>query len=537
MKVHDVIVVGSGCSGAMAAQTLVEGGANVTMLDVGVKKPPETPKIPDKDFLTIRRTDQDQYKYLIGENASGVNWGKVGKGEQITPPRKYIMDLIDRFIPVDSKTFSSFESLGYGGLGIGWGLQCWEYSPADLKAAGLDLKKMHDAYNVVANRIGISATNDDAAEYTIGTLTHFQPSPSMDRNHKLISQKYSERKKYAHKKGFVLGRTPLALLSRDKQGRKKYGYKDMDFYSDNDQSAWRPWMTIDGLKKHKNFNYIGGYLVLKFVEKKSLGHVEVHCLDVANEEIAVFYCHKLVLASSALGTARIVLRSFGELSRLPLLCNPYMYVPCIQPRLIGKEAEKNKLGFTQLSLFLDENHSHSNFSVASLYSYQSLMLFRLLKQVPLNFRAARRLMQYLQTGIVIMGIHHADTLSTNKYVKLKKDARSVTGDTLHISYKLDPEQFTEGRRREKKFLKIMRHFGTYPIKRVDPGFGASIHYAGTVPFSKKAMPGTLSYDGRLHKTNSVYVADSSGFNFLPAQGLTFSLMANAHIVAERVLHS
>ena len=82
----------------------------------------------------------------------------------------------------------------------------------------------------------------------------------------------------------------------------------------------------------------------------------------------------------------------------------------------------------------------------------------------------------------------------------------------------------------------MRKLHTYALKRVNPGHGSGIHYAGTIPFSDKEEPLTLSRTGRIHGTKNVYVADSSGFNYLPAPGLTFSLMANAHLVAQEVLN-
>ena len=45
-------VVGSGTTGAMAAQTLLEGGATVTMLDVGRVDTTYRDLIPDADFVT-----------------------------------------------------------------------------------------------------------------------------------------------------------------------------------------------------------------------------------------------------------------------------------------------------------------------------------------------------------------------------------------------------------------------------------------------------------------------------------------------------
>jgi len=81
----------------------------------------------------------------------------------------------------------------------------------------------------------------------------------------------------------------------------------------------------------------------------------------------------------------------------------------------------------------------------------------------------------------------------------------------------------------------MRKTGTFALKRINPGYGASVHYAGTLPFSNEEKPFTLARNGRLHGTKHVFVADSSGFEYLPSRGVTFTLLANAHNVAEGVL--
>lgn len=533
MTIHDYIVVGSGCSGAIAAQTLVEAGAKVTMLDVGVKKDSNL-NVPDKDFIALRKTDSQQYRYFIGDNADGVNWGEIGTGAQVTPPRKYIIEHVNRYTPVQSSTFSSFESLGYGGMGIGWGLQSWEYTKADLEAAGLDYSKMLRAYNNVALKIGVSASDNDATRDIISNFDSYQPAPKMDRNNSHMYKKYLVHKKRLNKMGITVGQTPLALLTKDVGERKKYAYKGMDFYADNDKSAWRPWMTVDQLKKKPNFQYLDGYLVLRFVEKKDV--TEVHCLEVNTDKPVVFLCHTLILGSGAFGSARIALRSFkNEDVKLPILSNPYTYIPCILPRMVGKEVEPKKLGFAQLSIFLNKASLDQEASMVSLHSYQSLMLFRILPQVPLNLVDARILMRYLSSGIVIMGVYHPDVQSKHKCIQLIHDSKSPTGDKLKIDYSLSPEEEKEYDARENVLMKAMRKMGAYPLKRINPGFGTGIHYAGTLPFSEEEKPYTLSSSGRLHGTKRVYVADSSGFTYLPSQGLTFSIMANAHVVAEEAL--
>lgn len=533
MRVHDFIVVGSGCAGAMAAQTLVDAGKNVTMLDAGIS--PQDQTIPNKDFLTVRNSEPRQYEYFIGKNIEGIGWGKVGKAEQITPPRRHMVQDTDTFLPVSSDSFSPVESLAYGGLGVGWGIGCWAWSPRELKAAGLDAKKMATAYNTVARRIGISAQEDDAQKYTLGQLASFQPATTMDRNHLRIFNRYQNAKAAFSRQGFVMGRAPLALLTKRLGSRKPYGYKDMDFYSDADKSAYRPWITVDQLRHHKNFTYIGNKLVVRFTETNNTVHVD--CIDITTKKEASYLCKKLVLAPGVLGTARIVLRSLGDNnSRLPVLCNPYSYVPCLQPAMVGKAAEPRKLGFAQLSLFLDEKRHNFGASMASLYGYQSLMLFRLIRQVPLNFADARILLQYLLSSVVIMGIHHPDSQTSDKHLRMQPDSTSPTGDRLMAHFALSREEQRSRRHRERKYMAAARKLGLVPLKRIDPGFGASIHYAGCLPFSKQQRPFALAPNGKLYGTKDVYVADGSGFAYLPAKGLTFSLMANAHIIATNAAH-
>jgi hypothetical protein len=204
--------------------------------------------------------------------------------------------------------------------------------------------------------------------------------------------------------------------------------------------------------------------------------------------------------------------------------------------MVGKEVERKKLGLAQLSMILDEEKNKSGFSIASLYSYQSLMLFRLMGQVPfLGFSDARPIMRYLMSGLVIMGVHHPDKHTPEKYVQLVSDESSPVGDHLSASYVLGKAEQDEFARREKKYVAAGRRLGIYATKRINPGYGASIHYAGTLPFSQRDKSLTLSPSGRLHGTQNIYVADSSGFNYLPACGLTFSLLANALITAQKAL--
>jgi choline dehydrogenase-like flavoprotein len=537
MQTFDYIVVGSGCSAAIAAQTLVEAGKQVVMIDVGETNPTYKSLVPNKDYLSLRTKDPEQYKYFIGEQAEGVVVNDTGKGAQITPTRNHLVRNTDAYIPLSSSTFEPIESLGYGGLGIGWGLQCWEFSKSELSRVGMNVERTLKAYETVARKIGISATKDAASAFTLGELQTYQHSPTMDRNMQRIHDKYLQHKRSFDHAGVYLGRTPLALLTEPKSGRKPYAYRDMDFYDDNGKSAWRPWVTVDMLKKKPNFTYINGFLATHFSETDKT--TVIHGINTTTQKPIAYSCKKLILATGALGTARIALRSFGGAQKdsLPFLCNPYTYVPCVQPAMFGKGPEPRKIGFGQLSAFLGNEAQQDDSSILTLYSYQSLMLFRIIRQAPLNFADARPIMQYLSSGLIVTGIQHSDKHTDSKSLRLRKNTNSLTDDELHADFVLSDEEIKGQRNREDQYLKAMRKTGIYPIKRIQTEHGSSVHYAGTLPFSKTEKRYHLDSRGKLYGTRNVYVADSSGFQFLPARGLTFTILANAHITAENVLTS
>jgi choline dehydrogenase-like flavoprotein len=77
--------------------------------------------------------------------------------------------------------------------------------------------------------------------------------------------------------------------------------------------------------------------------------------------------------------------------------------------------------------------------------------------------------------------------------------------------------------------------GCIPIQKVYPGHGSSIHYAGVLPLSAKEELYTTAENGRLHQTKNVWVADGSSFKYVPAKGISFTLMANADRVAKHAL--
>lgn len=533
---YDYIVVGSGATGAIAAYALVEEGLNVAVLDVGVEDEHYKNVVPDKDFISIREQDFNQKNYFLGKHLEGIPWETTKVGSQLTPPRNFLTQLSDALIPFQSDSLKPMESLAKGGLGGGWGLGCYVFSKPELDAIGLKESELLSAYQSVANHIGISATKDDASPYCLRDLKNIQPVSSLEKNLEGVYSSYNKQKHKLNKNGVFLGRSALALLTQNKDERLAVRYKDMDFWTDNDKSAYRSWITIDQLCKKPNFTYHKNCLVLKFYEHPDNIEVVVKRTDTNQEQ--TFRCKKLILSPGVLGTARIVIRSFDyKKDKLPIICNPYCYMPCIQWRMLGKETERNKTSLGQLVMYIDENKDNFDVAMAALFSYRSLLLFKLIKETPLNFADARVIMQYLQSSFTIAGIHHPEKGSESKFIKMIGNANTYTGDVLTGQYILSEQEISTNEYREQKIKSALRKLGCQPLKTVYTPHGGSIHYAGTLPFADSGDKFTLYPNGRLAGTKNVFVADGSGFKYLPAKGLTFTLMANAFNVAKNSIRN
>jgi hypothetical protein len=528
-RTYDVIVVGAGLAGAQACQTLVEAGADVLLVDAGITDRSDRPRFPNLDFESVRKTVDNQRRLFLGDEFEGIPWGELKVGAQLTPPRMYLTEAVNHWLKLMSDSFMPMESLAYGGLGNAWGAGCYMFSEAEFRKMGFSRTDFLAAYQKVADRIGISTDEDDASPYTVSGLNGLMPRLDIEPRMDQLLGRYSKSREQWNVQGFHMGRPALAIITRAIGKRESFAYEDMEFWHDNRSSVYRPRMTVDALAEGSRFRKVFGRVAVSFSESED--GVVLHTRRTDNGEAEDFKARRLLLCPGVLGTARLVLRSSASDARLPILCNPYSYVPLLDWRHLGRAMPTHRSGMGQLSVFHDPDGSHSDVSMASLYTYRSLMLFRLVKEAPLNFSDARELMRFMLSGLTIAGIHHSERGGEGRSLRLCPDAQSPTGDVLHADYLMGDADKKEAADRDRRFMRFFRALGQWPMKQVSPGMGASIHYAGALPVSVDERPFHTKHEGRLHGTKRVWVGDASAFCYLPAKGISFTLMANAHRVA------
>ena len=102
--IFDFIVVGSGPSGVMCAQTLTEAGKKVLLLDAGITAENNIEEPAGANFVDIRETVRNQHEIFLGKNFERIEWGQLQAGAQVSAQRKFVTERVKNLIPVSSSS-------------------------------------------------------------------------------------------------------------------------------------------------------------------------------------------------------------------------------------------------------------------------------------------------------------------------------------------------------------------------------------------------------------------------------------------------
>lgn len=531
MELNDFIVIGSSFCGAMVAKTLVENKAKVLLLDFG-ELPKEEIFSNQDNFISIREHDANQVDYFLGKNMESLQGLMHKKSVHLTPNRSFMRNGVESILENISETFFPIESLAKGGLGNGWGLGSFAYTKNELIEAGLPIQPMIEAYKWVSNYVAISGIEDCTNEIATGNYLKMQKPIDFDISCKRLFEAGVKHKNFLQKKRFYLGQTPLAVSTENEANGSKFKQNDLDFYSFSNQSGYRPIKTIHELEKSNLFTYKNNFLVVTF-QKTENKYIQVKVYNQLTKETEFFYTKKLIFATGILGTSRIVMRSL-KIDRLPLLCNPYSYIPSIQWRLLGKQNTDYQCGLSQISIYNDIDNNFSKIALGSVHSYRSLMGFRLINEFPIDTKTGVEFFKYIQPALNLTGVFHPEFGSEKKYLERIKNENAILGDTLKMNYELSENEKLQIKKTEKDYTNILKKLGAFPLLVKQNQHGSSIHYGGSIPYNNKNGL-KLEPNGSLEGFPDVFVADASGFNYLSGKGLTLTLMAHAHVVAKNAL--
>ena len=535
--IFDVLVIGSGPAGVQTLAGFAGKRLLLGLIDPGKVETQYSKLIPDKNFSEIRRSCRLQRRFFLGDKLEALkDWG-TRLAAQMTPPRQYLLEGTRENFPFRSQTFNYFQTLAQGGLGSGWGAGVCTFNCAEMDEVGIDGTDMSLYYSKVARSIGVSLAPMDDTTSLVCELNPVQKPLKVDRNARALLEAYDKNRQGLNKAGFFLGRAPLAVLTEDREKngifRSAYPYHNMDYYSDSRGSVYRPAYTLRELLKEPGFEYFQGYLALNVTEREGL--VSVICKPISAEETLILRARKVVLAAGALNTARLVAASYQVFGRkLPLLSNEVRFFPSINLSRVGRDPGIRKCSLAQLVGVL--HGANQDRLISYLFSYESLLFFRLVREFPLPVGLGHLLAKAIVSSLTIATLHFPDRLTRLKWIRVLRPVAGKQLPELEADYGLtyrEEERIIEAGERLKSHL---FRLNAIPLRVINRGSGTAVHYGGTLPFEARGEPYvTCHLDGRLNGTKSIYIADSASWRFLPAKGPTLTIMANARRVAKEVV--
>ena len=205
-KAYDVIVVGSGAGGGMAAKILTEGGLNVALLEAG------PPVNPEKDYKMF------MWPYDLPHRGVGVG-GRAAQdfGEFLAPNGAWEI-AGEPYTSAPGSDFRWFRSRIVGGRTNHWGRIALRFSPIDFKSysrdgLGSDWPISYDDiapyYDKVESYIGVFGTKENISSAPDGV---FLPPPKPRCTELVV-------KKACDKLNIICIPARLAILTKSVNGR------------------------------------------------------------------------------------------------------------------------------------------------------------------------------------------------------------------------------------------------------------------------------------------------------------------------------
>jgi hypothetical protein len=514
---YDAIIVGSGPAGVSAAFPLVLAGLNVLMVDGG-RESDLAP--PAKPFLAERFAGREQWKWMVGEDFYALQNIAAVSPKLRVPTHRYVFDRFLASNRIETNGFFAVGSLAQGGLSNSWGCGVACLSPRELCDFPFPTTGLGDAYAAVASRIGISGgTDDDLSDY-FGLDAWATPPIAMDKLHEYLHRRYQSRRDDLMKQGFSLGRSRVAALSRDTDGRKACDLSGNCLWGCSRKALYSAAYDLPALREYGNFSYREGFIV-ETVAPVANG-ASIHGRD--GTDSVSFHGRSVLLAAGTLATTRLALKMLDIRAPVAMQSCPTAAFLLWMPRMLGLPRSSG-FGLGQLSFSLKLDDEHSGFG--STFSTTGIPVTEFLQHLPMSRRNGIVLLKHLLSSCVVGNFFLPGHLSESSTRLEANGSLRITGG---YSDRVQPLMSVARTRLSGAFRKL----GAWVL----PGSfsvgipGSDVHYACTLPMRTNPKVGETDVAGRLTGTEGVYVVDGACLPSLSEKSHTLTLMANADRIAK-----
>lgn len=526
------LVIGSGATGVHFAQTMLERGETVELVDVGYERPPAP--YPDADFSRLKEQLEDPGAYFLGTDGRAVVYPAPDAKPYGFPPSKGYVFRRPGEVSIVERGFAPMVSYARGGLAEAWTGGSYELRDEELADFPFDGAALRPHYASVARRIGISGVADDLRRFSPLSAPYLEPLP-MDAHSAWLHARYEQRRDALNSAGFHLGRSRVAVLSRDHGSRRGCGELGRCLWGCPRGSLYTPSLTLDDLLAYPTFTYRPGLFVRRVLTATGQRAIGVVAAPAEGGGEIELRADRVILAAGALATTQIYLQTLAALGRadvaLPgLMDNRHVMVPFLNLRRLGQPVQLASYQFHMLALALDTGSWRTDVH-GQVSALKAAAVHPIVPSLPFDIRTSLRVFRRMRAALGVVNIWLSDTRRDANVAQLAVGEDG--GTRLVLEYGDDASDLPathDAIERTRAALGVLGCIAPASMVKILPR-GSSVHYAGTIPMGDADREHTARTDGSVRGFEGLFVVDGAGFPWLPAKNITFTLMANATRIA------
>jgi len=516
MPANTALVIGSGPSGFTTALYLLRHGWEVTMVDFGT-----THSAAKDSPLALDLTNENREK-LVNIEEFGRNAGALSAKRMSD---RYFFANTDEYVIHRTRNAVANISLAFGGLSNLWGgnvlppdggdIQDWPISPGELKPY----------YKPLTELMPVSADPDDAVTARFDFPCGGEPGFPLGPQALQLLADLERRRSELENQGVFFGRAKLAIDPGVQVDPERDPYPFGPLFNTA--------VSFHKLERYPGFRYIPN-LFAEHVREGTDGSVETEGLNVSDGSNFRLSAAKVFVACGALGSSQLLARSFG-LDGIPLQIktNQNAFFPFVR---LQRAKGVSRLPSNSISqLFIDIRNEATRDRFAHIETHQmgkyvtAPLAHAFGRLASLVIGLGRPLLERMTVMQAFLHSDFSDTLEV-RYREQDRWKASITG----VSNPMMRDSYAALLRFLTRNIALFKGMPLKPVLLIDPP-GASNHLGGSFPMQEEPRH-ALSSDllGRPMGCRNIHVTDSSILPSLPATTLTFSVMANAARIADRV---
>lgn len=517
-----VYVVGSGPAGVSVAHALLQRGADVTMLDVGLELEPDRARAVE----TLARCPPDQWPVAA---RSALQWNPEVDARSVPLKLAYGSDFPYRAVggglPVRQSGVTVTSSCARGGLSNLWGGAVLPYRHEDMGDWPIRLDDLAPHYRAVFEYMPLAARQDDLEEaWPLYAPRRLSLNPS--RQAGALLRDLDAVRGALSREGIRYGQARLALQADPVGDQGGCVYCGMCLHGCPRKLIYNSAASLEALLTRPRFRYSGDVVVDRVVGNGE--EVRLLCRHPSSRQPFTLRGERVYLAAGVLGTAKIILASVAAHGQCLMIRDcQYFLLPLLRFRGIAGVSGELLHTLAQVFLEISACIPEGNPSHLQIYTYNDLYRRALGKRLgPIASVAGALVDPLLGRLLAVQGYLHSNDSSAIS-IRLERQADA---DELVLEAVINPRARAHVDGIVRKLFRCRRYLRAMPLFPLlqlgQPGEGS--HIGGTFPMRR--IPGELETDilGRVAGMPRVHLVDASVFPSIPAATITLSVMANAH---------